>query len=382
MPEFKNTPGGGPASAGRPRLNVNRTIMMSALAMLVGYFLASRGMWLWQDGSGVVHEFETMNTYARITIPKRSGSPLPPSELAALAEKAVREVNDLMSPFGERSDVKRLNETAAGKWLEVSPLTWRVVMEALRWHRLSGGAFDPTIGPIKRLFVFDRTEADSWPDADALADAQSRSGADKLLFEREGMRLSWRRDGMALDLGAIAKGFAVDRAAEILIANGVKNALIDIGGELRVLGMKPDDPPTSWTTGIRNPRSNDILLKLDLTDCAVATSGDYERFFIYEGKRYEHIIDPRQGLPLSEGIASVTVVHSKSCTAADALATTLSVLGPEEGKNFLEQQALGAVNVETRVVMISVEPEGALRKYDFRINGKGEVLLEEELIER
>ncbi len=357
----------------RRLMNINRLMFLSILAMLAGYFLADRLDWLWRDNSAATREFEVMRTYARIVVPEAPDSPLTPTELAALAEKAVRQVNDLMSPAGEASDIRRLNQAPAGTWVEVNPLTWDVVMEALRWHRLSGGAFDPTIGPIKRLFKFNQAELRDWPDEKTLAEARSRVGADQLLFEREGMRLAWKRDGMSLDLGAIAKGFAADRAAEILLANGVKSALVDIGGELRLVGMKPGNPPAPWRTGIRDPRGGDVLETLELSDAAVATSGDYENFFTYRGKRYEHIIDPRTGLPLAEGVAGVTVILPRSCTAADAMATTLTVLGPKESEGFIRGQALGLFSGGVRAIMLIVKPEGGLRRLEFEVDAAGGV---------
>lgn len=353
--------------------NINRTIILCALAMLAGYLFANRGR-SWFDGrEDAVVDFETMNTYGRIRVPRGDGLTESPARIAELAVAAVKRVNDLMSPFGTNSDVKRLNEAAPGEWVSVDPLTWTVVMEALRWHRLSGGAFDPTIGPVKSLFRFDRSTLEGWPSEEEVAEARAKVGADKLLFEREGMRLGWAVPGMKLDLGAIAKGFGADCAAEVLLRHGVKNALVDIGGELRVLGMKPGDPSTTWKAGIRNPRGDDVLETLGLSTSAVATSGDYERYFLYEGKRYEHIIDPRKGLPMTNGPASVTVVHPDSCLAADALATTMSVLGETEGEEFLRAQALGLFSHGVRVIMLLDAGEGSWNRINFVVESGGEV---------
>ncbi len=382
-PEHRDEPGNGKGGApggkkpGRRFVNINRLMILSIAAMAVGYLLANRLDWLWRDTSPATREFEVMRTYARVVVPEAPAGGATPAELAALAEKAVREVNDLMGPVGESSDVRRLNQAPAGTWVEVNPLTWHVVMEALRWNRLSGGAFDPTIGPVKRLFKFDKSDTDTWPSEKELAEAKAKVGADKLLFEREGMRLAWKVDGMSLDLGAIAKGFAADRAAEVLLSNGVRNALVDIGGELRLVGMKPGNPPVPWRAGVRDPRGGDVLETLELTDAAVATSGDYENYFMYKGKRYEHIIDPRTGLPLAEGVAGVTVVDPRSCLAADALATTLCVLGPEAGEEFIRGQALGLFSRGVRVIMLVVRPEGGLRRIEFVVDEGGGVKVSE-----
>lgn len=380
MPEENDAaPGFEPQPPGR-RNSMQRSLLLSLAIMMIAFFLASRAGRLWRSGSGTTREFQVMNTFGSITVPNGGSSNLSPEELAELAENAVREVDRLMSPFGQDSDVRRLNETPAGVWVEVDPHTWKVVMEALRWNRLSGGAFDPTIGPIKRLFVFDQSETDTWPSDEAMAEAKSRVGAEKLLFDREGMRLSWKADGMRLDLGAIAKGYGADLAAEVLLKEGVINALVNIGGELRVLGSKPDNPPKPWKMGIRNPRSDDFVESVEIVpwvgtdkpaDIGVATSGDYERFLIYKGKRYEHIIDPRNGEPLQEGVASVTVMYPGSCLAADALATTLCVLGPDEAKDFLQQQTLGLFSKGVRVTMLMPVNGGKLRRLDFRIDDKG-----------
>ncbi len=365
MPKFEG---------GQYRRSFGRTLIIAAFAMMLGYYFSSAGTG-WFSSGPVVRNFETMNTYGRITLPEKSGVTIDPELAAAEAEAAVARVNTLMSPFGDDSDVKRLNDAPAGTWVSVDPLTWRVVMEALRWHRLSGGAFDPTIGPVKRLFTFDGLETDAMPADDALAEARSRVGADKLRFEREGMRLSWAVDGMRLDLGAIAKGFAADLAMESLLRNGARHALVDIGGELRALGGKPGDARKPWRAGIRHPRDDDVIERFELVDGAVATSGDYERFFLHNGVRYEHIIDPRTGIPLTEGPASVTVIHPSSCLAADALATTLCVLGERDGEAFLRGQALGLFSSGVRVIMLLAE-DGGVRRVEITVDGEGGVTVE------
>ncbi len=367
-------PGQGKRSAGW-------LLVFAACGLIIG-LLASRSplsYFIPPDKASV--DFQTMRTFAVITIPAGSGATGNVEEIAQLAKAAVMKVDELMSPVGEKSDVHRLNNTPADQWVDVHPLTWKVVMEALRWHRLSNGAFDPTIGPIKALFKFNKDEAVSWPDAKTLAEARSRVGAEKLHYDREGMRLLWAVDHMRLDLGAIAKGFAADEAARVLLSYGVKNALVNIGGELRTLGKKPGSPPIPWRAGIQHPRRDDMEEKLELENAAVATSGDYENYFTYQGKRYEHIIDPKSGLPISSGPASVTVIHPNSCLAADALATTLCVLGPENGKVFLERQAVGLFSAGIRVIMLLPDPnlEAGGKRIEFVINKdtKGKLIVKE-----
>ncbi len=364
----------------RPRQGPGRTLVLILVAGIAGYVFAGHGFrWLWRDSAGVRHNFETMRTYARITIPDGEGESISPADIARLAEQAVQEVNALMGPVGEYSDIRTLNSAGKNRWVEVHPRTWAVVMEALRWHRLTNGAFDPTIGPLKRLFTFSGGE-EPWPDETTLEQARAKVGADKIRFNREGLQLSTTVDGMVIDLGAIAKGYAADRAADVLLANGVRNALVDIGGELRVLGMKPGNPPTPWRAGIRNPRKDEVLEELPLTNVAVATSGDYENFFFHNGQRYEHIIDPRSGTPLAEGVASVTVIHPDSCLAADALATSLSVLGVEEGEKFLRSQALGLFSTGVQVIILTIDGKDRLVRTEFNVDDKGDVETSSEVI--
>jgi thiamine biosynthesis lipoprotein len=136
-----------------------------------------------------------------------------------------------------------------------------------------------------------------------------------------------KKKGMAIDLGGIAKGYAVDRAFDVLRSLGYKNLIVNAGGDLRAAGFKNNQP---WSIGIQNPREpQKILTRISISDMAVATSGDYEKFFVYQGKRYHHIFNPRDGFP-AEDCQSVTIV-TKDCMTADALATAVFVLGPEKG---------------------------------------------------
>lgn len=349
------------------------TLIPTLMAMAFGYFAAGR-LGLFFPGRGeATRRFAVMNTEASIIIPADSGSDKPAGELADLAEQAMRRVDFLMSPAGGGSDVKRLNDAPAGVWIEVAPETWTVVMEALRWHRISDGAFDPTIGPVKRLFSFERQEAGRWPDPAELAEAKRRVGAEKLRFEREGMRLSWAENGMRLDLGAVAKGYGVDRAIAVLAANGVENALVEIGGEIRTLGRKTGSPERPWRAGIQNPRGEGVIPLADIGGKALATSGDSSQYFTLRGKRYAHIIDPRRGEPLEEGVLGVSVIHPDSCMAADALATTMTVLGREEGRRFLEEHALGLFSRGVSIVMFTLDGAGETTQTSFTLDGSGKV---------
>ncbi|MBP5234005.1 MAG: FAD:protein FMN transferase, partial [Planctomycetes bacterium] len=151
-------------------------------------------------------------------------------------EAAVRRVEKRMSRFDPESDVSRFNAAAPGEMVAVDPLTWMALTEAMRVHVLSGGAFDPTVLPLLRLYDWGNREARHFPGDDAVAAARAVVGMDKIVWEREGMRVGKRVAGVQLDLGGVAKGLGVDLAAGCLAARGVRNAVVDIGGEQRVLG--------------------------------------------------------------------------------------------------------------------------------------------------
>ncbi len=185
-------------------------------------------------------------------------------------------------------------------------------------YDLTSGCFDPTIGSISRLWNF--VEGAKPPEAESLYAAMPLVGFDK-------MKEQPSRE-FILDVGGIAKGYAVDVASEVLESQGFHCAIINAGGDLRVLGRRTDGK--LWRIGIRHPRQvGDLIGYIDVEDCAVATSGDYERFFIYQGERFHHILDPRTGMPALT-CESVTVI-AESAALADAFATGLFVLGPRRG---------------------------------------------------
>ncbi|MCX7935209.1 MAG: FAD:protein FMN transferase, partial [Planctomycetota bacterium] len=272
----------------------------------------------------------------------------------------------------------RLNRQAAGAWLEVNPLTWEVIMQALRLHRLTEGAFDITVEPLLRLYHYCQGEIAALPPAEEIAAARQRVGSDKILYEREGMRLGFKVDGMAIDLGGLAPGFAVDRAAAALTAVGIRQALVELGGEVRLLGNSPAALAASailsaqpangsgWRVAIRHPRqAAEKIAVLTLSDCAVATSGDYEKYFVCQGKRYSHIVDPRTGYPVCDGVVSATVIHPSSCLVADALATAFCVLGAEGTARWLKEFGEDMPDLAgIKAILFVLQPDGTLQRID------------------
>ncbi|BAS29241.1 FAD:protein FMN transferase [Limnochorda pilosa] len=262
--------------------------------------------------------------------------------------------------FDPGSDVARLNARAGEGPVTVGSETTRLIGEALRLARLSDGAFDPTIGPLVDLWGFVDPEAVEenedaqgtvrgrhLPDVPAIEAARARVGYRWLQLAEDGQAASLDRAGMVLDLGGIAKGWAVDRLAERFRGAGVTRALIDLGGNLYALGGRPDGSP--WRVGIQHPRRpGAVIAVVEATDEALATSGDYERYFIDGGTRYSHLLDPATGYPARE-LASVTVLAPHGVDA-DGLSTAVFVLGPERGARLVESlPGVEAVFVDTEM---------------------------------
>jgi thiamine biosynthesis lipoprotein len=226
--------------------------------------------------------------------------------------------------------------------------------------RDSAGAYDPTAGALVNLWGFGPERRHDGPDfeppsAEAARAARDQGGWDKLHIDAE-RRRACQPGGLQIDLSAIAKGYAVDRVVTLLAQRfGFDDVLVEVGGELRGSGLKPDGMPW-WVDLESTPRWHDGELRADphlpptrvaLHGMAVATSGDYRRCFHREGTRYSHTIDPRSGAPIAHGLAMVTVLHG-SCMGADALSTALTVLGPVEGPAWAEQRNLAALFVTRR----------------------------------
>jgi FAD:protein FMN transferase len=255
---------------------------------------------------------------------------------AMQAFQEIKRIEQLMSPRIASGDVFRINQSAGIGWVQVSPETMEVIQKAKEIFVLSEGAFDITVSPLTQIWRAAR-EKKVPPAAEEVKQLLELVNFVEILIVPEG-KIFLKKKGMAIDLGGIAKGFAVDKASEILQSLGHKNFIVNAGGDLRVGGMRLNQP---WTIGIQHPRDpQKIMAKVSLSNSALTTSGDYEKFFIHQGKRYSHIFNPKDGFP-SEDCQSVSVLHKDSMTA-DALATAVFVLGPEKG--YALCQKLAGVN--------------------------------------
>ncbi len=274
-------------------------------------------------------EFETMGTQAALEL----RGPLSEQEAEGLRKvrEAFATVDSLMSTWSPSSELSRLNRAPADSSVELSPLLGDCLARALSLRTLTGGAFEPGAEPLMRLWGFYRREG-RLPDPDTLAELLPR--LDDYDYEPDTRRFVKRRDEAAIDLGGIAKGFALDLAAGALVELGLTRAMIDLGGNLFCLGEA--EQGRDWRVGIRDPLNRDRLFAtIALRNQAVATSGSYERFVTIDGKRYGHIMNPATGRP-AEGLLSATVISGEA-TLGDGLATALFVLGPERAESLLTQ---------------------------------------------
>ncbi|MGQ9693246.1 MAG: FAD:protein FMN transferase [Thermodesulfobacteriota bacterium] len=241
------------------------------------------------------------------------------------AFQEIEKIERLMSTYRSDSEVSKLNLQAGKSPCRVSPETLAVMERAIYFSRLSGGAFDVTITPLLRLWDF---KLQRIPTAEEIKKAMEKIGYQKIKIKPASSEVFLADPEMAVDLGAIAKGYAVDQACAVLKKKGLANYLVNAGGDLRSQGGKGKGQP--WIIGIKHPRlKDDLIAKVHLSGAALATSGDYEKFFIKNGERYHHLLDPSTGQPARK-CQSVTVM-APCAMDADALATTLFILGPDLG---------------------------------------------------
>ncbi|RQD73862.1 MAG: FAD:protein FMN transferase [Candidatus Syntrophonatronum acetioxidans] len=245
----------------------------------------------------------------------------------------VRALEKVMSRFVKNSDVDNINEQAGKEPVEVDPRTFYVIERSLEFGDASQGKFDVTIGPLLNLWGFGTGEEREPPSSEKIEETLPLVDYKDIELDEENLTVYLPREGMVLDLGGIAKGYIVDEIAEFLEGEGVEHGSVNAGGDIRALGTRLDGNP--WRIGITHPRDRENLIAvIPVSQEAIVTSGDYERFFTHEGEIYHHILDPDTGRPAGE-VTSVTVV-APDCITADSLSTAVFVLGVEEGKSLLE----------------------------------------------
>lgn len=274
---------------------------------------------------------------ARALLPAGLASDVARDAVQARLDRLVAEV----SHWEPRSALSRFNRADAGEWVALPDDLWTVLNAGLALAARSDGAFDPTMGRLVDLWGFGSAGPCTPPAEDVAAAAHAAAGWRRLRLSPADQS-ACQPGGLALDLSGIAKGYGVDLVVDTLAGLGVAACLVEIGGELRGAGVRPDGEP--WWVEIETPpdlASPPSPIRLALHGLAVATSGDYRLAREVDGRRLAHTLDPRTGAPLRDAPASVTVLH-ESCMMADALSTVLTVLGPDAGMAYAEAEGLAA----------------------------------------
>ncbi len=306
---------------------------------------------------------EVMGTFARIITVAHSQRQAQRC-IEAGFDELVR-IDALMSDYKADSELSKVNREAFAGPVKISPELFGILQKSVEFSRLSNGAFDITVGPLVDLW-HRAGEANSLPDESALAEAKARVGYEKLLLDANELAVRFAVKGMRLDLGGIAKGYAIDKAVEAMKLSGAVAGMVDVGGDIRCFG-KPLDRD-AWAIGVQDPKAagkdkdeaieglipGDYLMVVRLSNAAAATSGDYRRFVKIEGKEFSHIIDTST----AEGAGKLTSVTVIAPTAleADALATAVSVLGVEKGIALVERLSTA------EALLITASPQFELLK--------------------
>jgi thiamine biosynthesis lipoprotein len=313
-----------------------------------------------------------MDTLITISVVSGSGDKAEKAIDKAFGE--IEKLDRLLNFFSDSSEVSEINRNAGLKAVAVSPETFEVIEKAIYASGKTNGAFDVTIGSVTTLWDFHKRTK---PEDKKIKERLPLVNYNNIVLTKKISSVYLKKKGMLIDPGGIAKGYAADKAVEALKREGIKSGLVSISGDIKAFGLKPDLKP--WKIGIRNPRPNpsspypsptrgegtailppplmgggkgegekgfsdEIMATIEMTDMAISTSGDYERYFIIEGKRYHHILNPKTGYPVDE-CRSVSIV-AKDGAVTDPFSTGIFILGGEKGIKLLEVMGIDGIIVD------------------------------------
>jgi len=283
-----------------------------------------------------------MDTQVTVTVVSGSRDSAEKAIDAAFSE--IEKIESLTNFYAKGSEISLINKNAGISATKVSPEVLELLGKALSVSEMTDGAFDITIGAVSGLYDFHKKIR---PEENILFKNISLVNYRDVSVDRLTSTIFLKKKGMIIDAGGIAKGYAADKAVGVLKKQGITSGLVAIAGDIKAFGRKPDGKP--WQIGIRNPRGmdqdDDIMATLPLSDMAISTSGDYERFFLVSGVRYHHLLDPNTGFPAS-GCRSVTVIVN-AAAFADSFATAVFVLGPERGVKVLDAAGFEGLIVDS-----------------------------------
>ncbi|MFC1699793.1 FAD:protein FMN transferase [Candidatus Omnitrophota bacterium] len=292
-----------------------------------------------------------LGTVVEITVADKDKSRQLIDQAIKGAFSEIERVENLLSRFKSQSEISQINTKGEFEPVQVSPETIALIESSVEFSRQTNGAFDITILPLAQAWGFNQKEKDL-PGQLLLQQARSKVGYKNIKIDSLSQSVYLAHPGMKLDLGAIAKGYAVDQAVAVLKAADIDNALVNAGGDIYALGRP--EKSRKWQVAVQHPRKKNVQLTvLEIENMAVATSGDYENFIEYSGERFGHIIDPKTGASSAAGPLSVTVL-SPDCLQADALATSIFLLSPDQGLKLVAELD----NTEVLIASFSNQDQG------------------------
>lgn len=260
------------------------------------------------------------------------------------AFERLAQLEALLTVNKEGSQIDAVNAAAGKNPVKVGPEAMTIIKRGLHYAELSNGGFDPSVGPLVKLWGIGSDHA-RLPSKAEIDKAKALINYKDIVLDEAASTVYLKRPGMALDLGSATKGYAADEVRAILVRHGVKSGIIDLGGNILVIGKK--DKRTPWHVGLQDPdaeRGNYIGIA-SLDDCTMVTSGVYERYFIENGVRYHHILSPFTGYPVQNGLTSVTIITKKSFDA-DGVTTMLFILGPEKGMELAQKLGIDVIMLD------------------------------------
>lgn len=272
----------------------------------------------------------------------------------SLAFERIEEIENLMSTSIEGSDVYNINKNAGIEATKIDPATMNIILEGIKHHDITKETFNIGLGSLINLWGIG-TDAQKIPTTEEITNAKKHIDLNQIEVSEENNTVFLKDPKMLLDLGGIAKGYAVDEAIRVLKENEIESGLVNLGGDIFIFGMKDDD--SLWRVGVNNPETGgggNPIARILMTDKSIVTSGNYERYFIEDNVRYHHIIDPNTGMPADNGVTGVTII-SDQCLNSDIISTAVFILGVDKGLELIENQpgTEGLIITEDRSIYVS-----------------------------
>ncbi|MEW6053226.1 MAG: FAD:protein FMN transferase [Nitrospirota bacterium] len=283
-----------------------------------------------------------------VTVSVVSDSPDDADKAIEAAFDRIESLEKMLSLYLPESEISHINKDAGKSPVRVSADVFELLSKAVYVSEMTGGAFDATIGAVSVLYDF---HSSTMPPEEAITKNLVLVNYRDMILDKSASTVLLRKKGMLVDSGGIAKGFAADKAVDVLKKRGIQSGLVSVAGDIRTFGLKPDGKP--WRIGIRNPRAaenrDEIIGAIELRDTAISTSGDYERFFMLEGQRYHHLLNPETGYP-AQGCRSVSVIAGETAFS-DAFATGAFILGPQKGLRLLQKMGFEGIIIDSNGAM-------------------------------